>query len=428
MTATPEIKGWCPSAHAPMASGDGLLIRAHTFGSRVSATQLRAIAAISADCGNGLVDLTQRARLQLRGLSEATIEEARERLDEHGLVDRNAHANDAMQIIAGPRACGLHTGFDLDALLLDLERQRSEHDSILHALPAKFLVSIDTGGKYTLADAAADIRIEAIDKSRVAVCVAGAPGQGAIVNAPDVATIAISLARAFVTLRGGRFKLRRMRHLVAAHGLGALLREAKIEMQPYCWREPTTLRSILGMHTTGDVIGVGVGAPFGRLRARELASVADLVAGCSDGVVHLTHWRALLLSAPTFVAAQRICNAARALDLIVAPDDPRLSVIACPGAPDCAQAQGETRRRAARLAPLAQQIASADGVGLHVSGCAKGCARQRAAPITLVARNGHFDLVENGAATDMPSFVGLTIEEIERALVARIEEALCHAQ
>ena len=33
------------------------------------------------------------------------------------------------------------------------------------------------------------------------------------------------------------------------------------------------------------------------------------------------------------------------------------------------------------------------GITLHVSGCAKGCARQASTPVTLIAQEGLYDLV-----------------------------------
>ncbi|GAA3250900.1 hypothetical protein GCM10020258_06190 [Sphingomonas yabuuchiae] len=62
-------------------------------------------------------------------------------------------------------------------------------------------------------------------------------------------------------------------------------------------------------------------------------------------------------------------------------DSPILHVDACVGAPACPQASVETRGLAVRLAPLI------DG-HLHVSGCAKGCARARAADWVLTGREG----------------------------------------
>jgi precorrin-3B synthase len=48
---------------------------------------------------------------------------------------------------------------------------------------------------------------------------------------------------------------------------------------------------------------------------------------------------------------------------------------------------------------------------LHVSGCAKGCAHPRAAPVTLVGRDGLYDLVLGGTASDLPASSGLTLDE-----------------
>lgn len=69
---------------------------------------------------------------------------------------------------------------------------------------------------------------------------------------------------------------------------------------------------------------------------------------------------------------------------------------------------------------------SRGGIGAHVSGCAKGCAKPSATPLTLVANGGLFDLVYNGAASDAPAATGLTLAEIAD-VVARngLTEAWC---
>ena len=65
------IRGWCPTVHAPMPSGDGLLVRVKPFGGRLSAAALRALAAAVTDYGNGVVELTGRGNLQVRGVRDA---------------------------------------------------------------------------------------------------------------------------------------------------------------------------------------------------------------------------------------------------------------------------------------------------------------------------------------------------------------------
>lgn len=419
----PEVKGWCPGAFAPMASGDGLLIRAKIIGARVGAPQLRAIAGVAADCGNGLVDLSQRAQLQIRGLSEKTLDEARRRLAESDLLAPDAGAERIVNIVTAPLA-GLDQRALLDgqALTRDLARALRA-DRALSALPSKFLFSIDDASALSIGDVAADIHIAAIRANAVAVCVEGAPHHAVLTDARGAVGAALRLARAFVDLRPRCVTApRRMRGLVAELGLDALLSAAGLDAQPL---EPFTAPHHAlahGVQRLGEIFYVGVAAPFGRWRANDLEAIADLAASCGHGEIRLTPWRVMLIPASSETLARHILSAACARDLIVAKEDPRLAVVACSGAPECPQARGATRAHLARLAPLARALAQSDGVGLHISGCAKGCARPGAAPVTLVARNDRFDVIIHGRACDAPRARGLTIDEIERVLGAYAKE------
>lgn len=424
MPPAPEIKGWCPGAYAPMPSNDGLLIRAKVIGSRIDAMQLKTIALISSDCGNELVDFSQRAQLQLRGVGPATLGDALRRLDAAGLLARDAAAERVTNIVASPLAGqDADAVFDANALASDLARAL-QADETLRALPAKFLFAVDDGGALPIAEVEADIRIGTSER-RVAVSVAGADRRAVLTDLHEAVPAALKLARAFVALRGGAFELRRMRRLVALAGLDALLKEAGLVAQAYSHCAPTSPFAFLGACETRGIFYAGVAAPSGRWRAEELARLAQLAEDEGRAELRLTPWRAFLIPTATQEAAERIIRAARALDLIVSPDDPRLAVVACPGRPECPQAEGETRAHLARLAPLAQKLAGPDGVGLHISGCAKGCARPGSSAVTLVANAGFFDIVENGRASDAPRSKGLNIDAVERALTMRAEENLC---
>ena len=65
--------------------------------------------------------------------------------------------------------------------------------------------------------------------------------------------------------------------------------------------------------------------------------------------------------------------------------------------PACRQALQPTRELARRLARHLPEAAT-----LHVSGCAKGCAKAEAASITLTGTGDGFDLVRDGRAGDVP--------------------------
>jgi precorrin-3B synthase len=86
-------------------------------------------------------------------------------------------------------------------------------------------------------------------------------------------------------------------------------------------------------------------------------------------------------------------EAARLVGLIVDAADPLLRIEACPGAPDCKSSSVDARGDARRLAALAS-AAGYDG-SIHVSGCAKGCARSAPSRLVLVGKAGLYRLVRN---------------------------------
>ena len=90
-----------------------------------------------------------------------------------------------------------------------------------------------------------------------------------------------------------------------------------------------------------------------------------------------------------------------AVDLITDPDDPLLRIEACPGAPACRSTRLDTRGDARRLAALSSRFGFEGTV--HVSGCAKGCAKSAAADLVLVGAEGKYGIVRNGTAQDRPA-------------------------
>jgi precorrin-3B synthase len=103
------------------------------------------------------------------------------------------------------------------------------------------------------------------------------------------------------------------------------------------------------------------------------------------------------------------------LGFIVDADDPRLRVAACPGAPACAQGLRPVRADANDWAAL---LPKADGVILHVSGCAKGCARPAPVAVTLTATATGYDLILAGSAGDPSVRCGLSSDEVARLLAS----------
>ncbi len=95
------IKGWCPGALRPMLSGDGLVVRIRPPLGRLTPAQARASPAPPAH-GNGLIDLTARANLQLRGVSTRGASDAARRPRALGLIDADVETEARRNLLVTP--------------------------------------------------------------------------------------------------------------------------------------------------------------------------------------------------------------------------------------------------------------------------------------------------------------------------------------
>jgi precorrin-3B synthase len=106
--------------------------------------------------------------------------------------------------------------------------------------------------------------------------------------------------------------------------------------------------------------------------------------------------------------------------LITKPDDPRLFFDVCPGSPACVNATTDTRRDAHRIADAVRGRSFLPSI--HVSGCEKGCARRGAAALTLVARDGRYDVICNDDPAGPVTLAAVSPAEIDSAVARFIIE------
>jgi precorrin-3B synthase len=375
------IKGWCPSALRPMLSGDGLVVRLRPRGGRLSADQAVGIAELAQRCGNGLIDLTSRANLQIRGVREASHKALVIGLDRLGLVDDDQVMEAQRNIIVAPF---WGEGDDTHSLAAELECTLAARAL---GLPEKFGFAVDCGASRVLTQAPADIRIERGADGGLIVRADGTAAGRAVTRTGAIET-ALSLADWFVASGGVKNARGRMSMHIAS---GAKLPDAFAGMATPA---STSASTSPGINPSGALVGLA----FGQMQSETLSFLAGFAYG-----IRLTPWRMILV--------EGLREMPRYDGLVTRADDPLLRIVACTGAPDCPEAQAETRKLAAALAP---QLAP--DTSLHISGCAKGCARPRASDITLVGTPCGFDLVRDGSPRDAPVMRGLTLADV-RALV-----------
>lgn len=367
----PEAKGWCPGAYRPMMSGDGLVVRVRPVLARLTATQMLGLCDLAEQFGSGLIDLTSRANLQIRGVKEGDHEPLLQSLAALQLLESDPDLEGRRNILMAPL---WQDGDDGHAIALDLMARLSE----LPPLPAKMGFAIDAGAAPALQGNSADFRIERSTDGTLILRADGTPTGRSVSRANAVDAI-LNMARWFVDTGGAAN--RRM----ATHLGKAVLPAEWTGIAP----APAGEALALGPSVHGTLCGTVHGAAFGQIEAKAMRTLIENTRATG---LRVTPWRLFLLenAAP-----------ATASGFITVAADPLLQINACPGAPFCTAATVDTRI-------LARDLAKSITGPLHVSGCAKGCASPRKCRTTLVGRGGKFDLVRNGLPWDEPLLTDLS--------------------
>jgi precorrin-3B synthase len=332
-----------------------------------------------------MLELTSRANLQLRGVCPDSYPALINGLRSLGLLDEHADVEARRNLLLSPFWTDPDgTPAICEALTLALAAPDAP------TLPSKFGFAIDLGPQPVLRAGSADIRIERFG-DQVLVYADGAT-TGACVHPAQAAQTTIELARWFVASGGVVNGRGRMASLLQRQALPIKFTSTQVP-------KATAQAFTVGPSATGMVVGL----EFGQLPAETLHQLA------AQAPLRITPWRGLVLEA---------LHTAPALpELITQPDDARLRVMACTGAPGCTQALGPTRALARFLAPLLPA-----GRTAHVSGCSKGCAHH-GATLTLVASDAGYHLIDHGTAQSTPDATGLDAAGI----AAYLEQQRLHA-
>lgn len=377
----------CPGVLALHEAADGWLARVRVPGGRLSSAALFALAALSEQLGNGLVDLTSRANLQLRGLSAGAGAALAPRLEAVGLLPSTAHDR-ARNVLASPlagRAPGALDDVDavvalLDARVIDGHRLRD--------LPGRFCFLVDDGSGAGR-EARPDVTICARGGGRFGVALDGRPlefeGEAGVAVA-----VAIGAAEAFVAMRGDA------RRLSETPG-GAAQVAAIVGLT----LAPVTRATRTRDHGPGVIeqrdgrIALTALAPLGQLWPALLRTLA----GLSDDVrVSLRRTVTLVDLAPDTVDATR--GALIAGELVLDGASGWVGLTACAGTAGCPRALADVRA----AATLRARARAATDPAEHWAACERRCGEVPGTPVTVTVREaGDVELRRDGVTSVTPS-------------------------
>lgn len=303
-------QGWCPSTHRIYAAPDGGLARVKVPGGRLDVTQLRAVADAARTWGNGVIDLTTRANLQIRGVDPESAPALRALLAPVGLSDPSPGREDRRNVLASPTS-----GLDPDEVL-DVRPLAWSVVAALDALPEdlplphKVGVLLDGGGSPSLRGIAVDVALGAVrtaDRSvRLVVALGGSLDGGALATiAPDEGpALVAAVARLCATPPGG-CPPSRMADLVAALGPHAVLDG----LAPSASFGPVTACAVSGPRFEEGRRPGARERPWLEVRpaaepvtAATIGALAGAVEASGASEVRLTPWRSVVVAEPGDVA------------------------------------------------------------------------------------------------------------------------------
>ncbi len=438
-------RGACPALSAPMQTGDGLLVRLNPVAGGLSPKLLIGLAESALRHGNGIMEVTARGSLQIRGLTPASAALLAAEVDALGIAVRTG-----VPVETGPLA-GLDPQEIADPRpLAERIRAAVEGAGLTQRLGPKVSVIVDGGGQLTLDAVTTDVRLKAVraDNDIVwSVSVAGDRQNATVLAMVDAdAARDITVAALRMVAEKGReahtrdLSERQLASLASWHSVAppSVLPDisptsGEIGSSRTSSRSPRSATATLTIGESDDdsvisplagemsgrteggakerrpigllslagrKVALGIGLPYGSMPAEKIIDLASSALALDTTEIRLAPGRALLFLGQPAAANEPLQNTAATLGFITSPTDPRMRIAACPGTPACASGRIETRDIAETIA---NENADILDFTLHISGCAKGCAHPGPAALTLVGGENGAGLVVNATAKALPA-------------------------
>lgn len=363
-------------------AADGGLARIRVPGGALTPAQVRALAEVAA-LGDGGLELTSRANLQVRGLPIGAEQELAARLREAGLLPSATHER-VRNIIGSPSADGREP-IDVRAVAAELDEALCATPD-LAGLPGRFLFAVDDGSG-DVSSLGADVGLRALTSDTVALLLAGADS-GMRTSLRQAAGVAIAAAEAFLAEKAAQgspaWRLAELdggaRRIAERLGVEA----AAVPVDPV----PATHAQVGRVPRPDGTVSAVAGAPLGRLTPEQV----DIITAASGaaGEVRLTPWRTVVLPGMRPDEADRWLPRLGARGMLVDSASDGVGVTTCAGRPGCAKSLADVRADARRAAP-------AGALPVHWSGCGRRCGRPPGRVVEVLATGAGYEVGRDGA-------------------------------
>ena len=372
----------------------------------VRSDQLRTIAELSRRLGNGVVDITTRQQIELRGFVLDSIPAIWDKLN--GVDLRSLQTGiDNVRNITGCVLAGLtpHELFDASPVVQELDRiiVGSKGNPEFTNLPRKFNITVTGCLDNCTHNESQDIALVPAKKGErlgFNVLVGGKMGSGGFtiashlnvfVEAYQAAAVVVELTKIYRD-HGPREARSRCRFafLLEKWGVPRLRAELTTRMGYELAFRGREMRSSQHADHIGltsqkqpGFVAVGLSVPTGRVNPEQLDELALLAETYGNGEIRLaTGQNAVIPNVPANRLAA-LSNEPLLKELSPRPSPFLRGLVACVGTDYCNLALIETKRRAVELSRALHEKmgTSAKPLTIHWSGCPAGCGNHEAADI-----------------------------------------------
>ncbi|MGV2066117.1 precorrin-3B synthase [Agrobacterium sp. 22-226-1] len=403
-------RGLCPALSAPMRTGDGFLSRI-AFEADIDPRDIVVLCQLAERHGNGLIDITARGSMQFRGLTPESA----------GALEKDVLALDlplraGLAVETSPLAGRDDAEIANGGPLAEKIRKEAYRLALHEKLAAKMSVVIDGGGRLSMEDLLADIRLKAVslDGRTVWRLLVGGPESRALnaglVETDTAAGVVLSLL-VYLVGEGPFARGRDLDHSTIKEICGDRLLDRVIVDDARAAAAP------LGLMITGkDRFAIAVAPAFGQIRGCDLSHLCE-----AAGTLGIKALRPAPNHSLLFFGSSSACGGlleiARAAGFITTAGDARSSIAACPGAPGCASAFLPTHELAAFASKECASLLDGSFT-LHISGCGKGCAHPAPSLLTFSGTADGLAFSISGRAGDLPD--GILPFQQQRTALSRL--------
>ena len=419
------------------------MLRCRIPAGELTAAQLKGLADIADEFGNGKAAITTRSNLQIREIAPRNLVNVLTRLQSLGLTSKGSGVDNVRNVTASPTA-----GIDPQEMIDTRPYAHALHHYILnnrdlYNLPRKFNVAFEGGGAVDTVADTNDIGFMAVRAAqrelltphlnplpsegrgsslevfctslrdgspvpvspgvyfRVELCgITGhkqlARDSGILIKPSEAVAVSAAMLRVFIE-NGDRTdrKKARLKYLIDKWGVEKFLAETqkklafplvKLPLEQCVKRPPSLKHGHIGVYRQKQAAKnyIGVVIPVGVMSSRQMRRLADLAQNYGSASVRLTPWQNLLLPDIADGFVETVKRQLVRIGFHHEATNILGGLVACTGTTGCKWAATDTKGQAVALGEhLNKRLQLDQPINIHLTGCPNSCAQHYVGDIGL---------------------------------------------